>query len=105
MDSGDYALTEAANALEGLAMVNQYRPHVLLLDVMMPGKMDGIALCQKIKQDPVLQSTYVIMLSAKGQQQDIDKAKAVGADDYIVKPFSPAELLYKLDLKKAHGVA
>jgi CheY-like chemotaxis protein len=97
LENSHYDLHEAANALEGLVLINQYRPAIVLLDVMMPGKMDGIALCQKLKQDPVLKSTHVIMLSAKGQQQDKDKARAVGADEYIVKPFSPADLIHRLD--------
>lgn len=97
LENSHYDLYEAANAVEGLILINQNRPNIVLLDVMMPGKMDGLALCQKLKQDPVLKSTYVIMLSAKGQQQDKDKARALGADEYIVKPFSPAELIQRLD--------
>lgn len=97
LESSHYDLYEAANAVEGLILINQNRPNIVLLDVMMPGKMDGLALCQKLKQDPVLKSTYVIMLSAKGQQQDKDKASTLGADEYIVKPFSPAELIQRLD--------
>lgn len=98
-----YELCEAANAVEGLVLINQYRPGIVLLDVMMPGKIDGLALCQKLKQDPVLRNTHVIMLSAKGQQQDKEKAKALGADDYVVKPFSPAELIHKLDSWRNNG--
>ncbi len=99
LESCDYELLEAANALEGLMMINQHRPEVVLLDVMMPGKMDGLGLCQRIKQDPVLKTTYVIMLSARGQQADIHRAKENGADDYVVKPFSPIELIQRLNAR------
>lgn len=102
LESSEYDLSEAANAEQGLNLVYQLRPSIALLDVMMPGKMDGLALCQKLKQDPVLNKTYVIMLSAKGQQQDIEQARALGADDYIVKPFSPAEFIHKLDTCISH---
>lgn len=103
LEPTDFELSEAANAMEGLVLINQYRPGIVLLDVMMPGKMDGLSLCQKIKQDPVLKSTHVIMLSAKGQQQDKDMAKLMGADEYIVKPFSPAELLRQLNIYSNNG--
>jgi len=53
----------------------------------------------------VLKSTHVIMLSAKGQQQDKDMAKLMGADEYIVKPFSPAELLRQLNIYSNNGDA
>lgn len=99
LESSDYALLEAANAIEGLMLINQHRPEVVLLDVMMPGKMDGLGLCQWIKQDPVLKTTYVIMVSARGQQDDIRRAVANGADDYVVKPFSPIELIQKLNAR------
>lgn len=99
LESSDYALLEAANAIEGLMLINQHRPEVVLLDVMMPGKMDGLGLCQRIKQDPVLKTTYVIMVSARGQQDDIRRAVANGADDYVVKPFSPIELIQKLNAR------
>lgn len=99
LESTGYELLEAANALEGLIMINHHRPDVVLLDVMMPGKMDGLGLCQRIKQDPVLKTTYVIMLSARGQQEDIHRAKENGADDYVVKPFSPIELIQRLSAR------
>jgi CheY-like chemotaxis protein len=99
LESSDYELLEAANAIEGLMMINRHRPKVVLLDVMMPGRMDGLGLCQKIKQDPVLKTTYVIMVSARGQQDDIQRATANGADDYVVKPFSPMELIQKLNAR------
>jgi CheY-like chemotaxis protein len=104
LETSEYELLEAANALEGLMMINQHRPDVVLLDVMMPGKMDGLSLCQRIKQDPVLKTTYVIMLSARGQQDDIQRAKENGADDYVVKPFSPVELIQRLDDRRVGGL-
>jgi CheY-like chemotaxis protein len=104
LETSEYELLEAANALEGLMMINQHRPDVVLLDVMMPGKMDGLSLCQRIKQDPVLKTTHVIMLSARGQQDDIQRAKENGADDYVVKPFSPVELIQRLDDRRVGGL-
>jgi DNA-binding response OmpR family regulator len=63
----------------------------VFLDIMMP-RMDGYEVCEQIKQDPTLAGTYVIMLSAKGQQIDRERGLLGGADEYMTKPFSPREI-------------
>ena len=62
----------------------------------MPG-MDGFEVCKWLKNNSETKSSYIIMLTAKGQKQNIEKGYAVGADDYFVKPFSPMELLNKIE--------
>ena len=89
----DHEIYEAANADEGLLQVRQQCPDLLLLDVMMPGTMDGLALCRLVKNDPDLNRPYVILLTARGQSQDIEAGLAAGADAYLLKPFSPLKLI------------
>ncbi len=90
---GLYRIYEAKNGKEGLALAREHVPDVMLLDVMMPGELNGLQVCEAIKRDPRLKSVFVVMLSARGQQADIDAGKRAGADAYLVKPFRPGELI------------
>jgi DNA-binding response OmpR family regulator len=67
----------------------------VFLDIMMP-QMNGYEVCEQIKQDPNLEDTYVIMLSAKGQQIDRERGLLGGADEYMTKPFSPSEVARRI---------
>jgi two-component system, OmpR family, alkaline phosphatase synthesis response regulator PhoP len=86
-----YRVETASNGEEGLARVRDLHPPLVFLDIMMP-RMNGYEVCEQIKQDPALSSTYVIMLSAKGQQVDRERGLLGGADEYMTKPFSPREV-------------
>lgn len=100
----NYDIQEAPNADQGLEVVRQWRPDVLLLDVMMPGKLDGLALCRLVKSDPALGHPQVVLLSARGQSQDIEAGMNAGADAYLLKPFSPLKLIETIaQLDGAHG--
>ena len=100
----NYDIQEALNADQGLEMVRQWRPDVLLLDVMMPGKLDGLDLCRLVKSDPALGHPQVVLLSARGQSQDIEAGMNAGADAYLLKPFSPLKLIETIaQLDGAHG--
>ncbi|QRM20726.1 response regulator [Dechloromonas sp. TW-R-39-2] len=97
MELGNSEVHEADNGENGWHMVKALRPHLVLLDVMMPGSLDGYQVCQKIKQDPVLRQTAVVLLTARGQQADFDMGHQAGADAYLTKPFSPLELIDTVD--------
>jgi DNA-binding response OmpR family regulator len=86
-----YTVETATNGEEGLAQVRNLRPPLVFLDIMMP-RMDGYEVCEQIKQDPTLAGTYVIMLSAKGQQIDRERGLLGGADEYMTTPFSPRDI-------------
>ncbi|WP_374564138.1 response regulator transcription factor [Ideonella sp.] len=86
-------LHEANGASAGLHMVQQVKPDLVLLDVMMPGPIDGLAVCRQIRADEQLASTKVILISARGQAADVRSGNQAGAHAYIVKPFSPQRLL------------
>ena len=97
MESEDFELHEADNGVDALHMARNLRPAVMLLDVMMPGGLDGYQVCEEIKMDPDLRNTMIILLTARGQRTDIERGQSVGCDAYLVKPFSPIELLDTVD--------
>jgi CheY-like chemotaxis protein len=94
MECEDFDLHEAENGEDAWRLAQNLRPAVVLLDVMMPGGLDGYQVCEKIKADPTLQNrTQVILLTARGQRTDLERGMEAGCDAYLVKPFSPIELL------------
>ncbi len=72
----------------GLALVKEEKPRLVLLDVMMP-KMNGFEVAANIRNDSEINDTYIIMLTAKGQEVDRSKGIEVGANEYVTKPFDP----------------
>lgn len=89
----DFEIHEAADGPSGLQQARKLQPQLVLLDVMMPGGMDGFSLCETLRRDPAGRRTKVVMLTARAQPEDHARGKAAGADGYLVKPFSPRELL------------
>jgi DNA-binding response OmpR family regulator len=88
----DFAVLEAASGEEGLALARRERPDLVLLDVMMPG-IGGLAAARTMAEDPELCRIPVVMLSALGTAADVDSGLLTGARAYLVKPFSPKQLL------------
>jgi DNA-binding response OmpR family regulator len=78
-----------------LAMIRRERPALAILDIAMPG-LSGIDVCRMIRADPEIAHTPVLMLTARVQEQDVERGFAVGADDYVTKPFSPRELVSRI---------
>lgn len=97
LEFGDYEVHEADNGAAGLKLVAALRPNVVLLDVMMPGELDGFQVCERIKHDPATAATMVAMLTARGQQSDFETGSKAGCDAYLTKPFSPLELIDTVD--------
>ena len=79
----------------GLSAVIQSPPDVLLLDLMLPG-MDGYEICRKIRENDATRDVYIIMLTARGEEGDRILGLEIGADDYMVKPFSVREVVAKV---------
>lgn len=93
LDEPGYELHEAANGDLAAARIAEIRPQLVILDVMMPGTLDGLTLCRRLRADATTVGIRVVLLSARGQQDDRELGLAAGADAYLVKPFSPLELL------------
>lgn len=87
-----YRVSSSTDGIEGLAMATREAPDLIILDLMLPG-MDGIEICRRLRQDPVTRHIPIIMATAKSEESDLVLGLGVGADDYIVKPFRPRELL------------
>jgi DNA-binding response OmpR family regulator len=79
-------------------MAQREHPDIILLDIMMPGSdIDGLEACRQLKSDASTNNITIVMLSAKGQEDDIEIGRAAGADDYFTKPFSPIALIEKVE--------
>lgn len=92
----DYEILEASDGQEALEVARRERPKLLLLDIQMPA-MTGFEVCEQLKSDPTTADIVVVMLTVKSQQTDKERGKAVGADYYFTKPFSPSQLLQLVD--------
>ncbi|MGS0753822.1 response regulator transcription factor [Roseateles sp. GG27B] len=90
MEFDDYEIHEAVDGETGLLAAQHLRPDFVLLDVMMPGALDGLMVCRRIKAE--MPTVHVLMLSARGHWQDRDEGLRAGADVYLVKPFSLLQL-------------
>jgi len=98
-----YQVVCKENGKEALEAIKADRPDLILLDVMMP-VMDGYEVLRQIKEDENLRNIPVIMLTARAQERDVVKGIDSGVEDYITKPFHPAELLARVKriLRKPH---
>ncbi len=92
LETAGYRVRTTPDGSEALQMVLDEPPRILLLDVMLPGQ-TGLEVCYQIKQKLGKKAPPVIIISAKGQQSDVAAGDAAGADDYLIKPFSPRDLL------------
>ena len=90
-----FEVTTARDGQEGLEKALNIKPDIMLVDVMMP-RMDGYTVVAEVRRQLGVQTPLVILLTAKGQETDIVKGLSSGADDYIIKPFSPRELLARI---------
>lgn len=88
-----FKVYETPSGEEALKIVHACRPEVIVLDIMLPG-MDGFEVCRRIRQE--MPETIIIMLTARGQDEDKITGLELGADDYMVKPFNPLELIARI---------
>ena len=90
--SDQIVVLEAADGDEAWALIERHHPELVLLDVQMPGQ-TGIELTRKIRSNPSLLNTRIVILTSKAQATDVASGLAAGADLYLTKPFSPISLL------------
>ncbi len=95
--SGDYKIFQAKNAREAIETVKTEKPDLVIMDIMMPGEMDGLEATRLLKENPQTKECKIIMLTAKGQTTDLDEGIKAGADGYFIKPFSPLDLISKVE--------
>jgi DNA-binding response OmpR family regulator len=95
MGKEGYLVRTARDGEEALEAIRESPPDLVLLDVMMP-RLDGFEVCQTIRANPEWKDMRIVMLTAKGREVDQEKGLALGADDYITKPFSTRGLMEKV---------
>lgn len=95
LESAGYSVATAADGREGLEKAGFLRPEIVLTDSEMP-VLDGVALCRLVKANETLQRTHLIFVSSRGETEAKVRALDVGADDYLVKPVEPSELLARV---------
>ncbi len=96
IDADGYNVIEATDGNEAWSLIQEHRPSLVLLDVRMPGR-TGLEILRAIKAEPNLVATKVILLTASAQESEINAGLVAGADFYLTKPFSPRDLLSKVD--------
>jgi DNA-binding response OmpR family regulator len=87
-----YDVSSAVNGEEAITKVHESKPSLMFLDVMMPKK-NGYEVCQELKNDLSFKDIHIVMLSAKGQEADKEKALSMGANEFMTKPFSPLVII------------
>jgi two-component system phosphate regulon response regulator PhoB len=90
-----YQVTKSKTGPEALRSARSSPPDLVLLDIMLP-EMDGLEVCRRLRQDPATQGLPIVMLTARGDEVDRILGLELGADDYVVKPFSPRELVARI---------
>jgi len=91
LEAEGFRVSSAATGEQGLQMARTEKPALILLDLMLP-KVSGLDICRQIRTDPAIAAIPILMLTAKGAETDKVVGLEVGADDYVIKPFSPREL-------------
>lgn len=90
-----FAVSEAGTGEEGLRSAAERNPDLILLDLMLPGK-DGLSVCRELKEDGATRDLPVVMVTARGEESDVVAGLELGAEDYVVKPFSPKVLAARI---------
>ena len=97
LESAGYTVSTVADGDEAMRMALENKYDLLLLDVMLPG-CEGLDICREVKNTFGADAPPVILMSARGQQIDVEAGQKAGADDYIIKPFSPRQLLEHVEV-------
>ena len=96
LNKGGFHVSVAEDGERAMTMIRDSKPNVLILDVMMPYK-NGYDVCNEVKSDPLLSDIHVVMPTAKGQDGHREIGLSHGADEYISKPFSPIQILTRMN--------
>jgi two-component system phosphate regulon response regulator PhoB len=95
LERGGFSVQEAADARQAHGMIFEQAPNLILLDWMLPG-MSGLDLARRLKKEALTRDIPIIMLTARTEESDKVRGLEIGADDYVIKPFSPRELIARI---------
>jgi len=96
LSSTPYELRSAVNGDDALKAIRDWKPDVVLLDIMMP-RLSGFEVCKRLRQEPAISTTGVIMITALDQPADVDRAVDAGTDDFLTKPINQSDLLLRIE--------
>jgi DNA-binding response OmpR family regulator len=91
-----FSVLIASDGVRGLELARRKRPEIIVLDLMLPG-MDGYSVCKALKRDPDTELLPILILTARGEPSERVQGLEIGADDYVTKPFSPRELVLRIE--------
>ncbi len=97
-----FEVRTAASGRSGLSVIDREKPDLVLLDLLLPG-LDGLDVCRRLRSVDATRDIPVIMVTARGEEQDVVDGLAAGADDYVHKPFSPRELIARVEAVLRRG--
>jgi DNA-binding response OmpR family regulator len=95
MEQNGYQTLVAFSGEEAMETITEYRPDLILLDIMLP-VVDGFEVCQRVRENPEWSNIRIVLVTALGSDVNVTKGLSLGADAYIIKPFSNAEILAKV---------
>lgn len=96
LEQSGYDVVAVPDGEAALASIRENPPQVVILDIMMPGR-SGLDVLHEIRSDDALRDVRVILLTARSRDLDVDAGFSTGADDYVIKPFSPRELVHRVE--------
>jgi two-component system, OmpR family, phosphate regulon response regulator PhoB len=102
--AGGFMISSTSDGSTGLSKARELKPDLIILDLMLP-KMSGLEVCKVLKTDPATRHIPVLMLTAKAEEVDRIVGLEIGADDYVVKPFSPREVILRIKAILRRGSA
>ncbi|MBW1716312.1 MAG: response regulator [Deltaproteobacteria bacterium] len=97
LGSGGYQIFQAESGEEAIEIARAEKPHLIIMDIIMPEGIDGITATHILKNDPETKQSTILMLTGRDQEADREMGLQAGADGYFVKPFSPLELIKKVE--------
>ena len=95
LKSAEFNVLTAEDGYQALSLAKKHLPQLVILDLMLPG-LDGFEVCKELKRSPTTKNIPILMLTARGEEVDRIVGLELGADDYVVKPFSPRELILRV---------
>ena len=96
LDNAGYEIRTARDGVEALEAITSFAPSLAILDIMMPG-LSGLNVLRRLRDGEGPEDCRVLLLTARARDSEVDAGFAAGADDYVIKPFSPRELLRRVD--------
>jgi len=97
LDFGSYQLFIATTRDQALEIARRELPELILLDIMLPGRTDGLEVCRQLKSNNATKATYIMIVTAKGMERDREAGIEAGCDEYVIKPFKIAQLTKSIE--------